>query len=81
MVLARVLSKFLESDAFDRVLKSVLEIEESRLVAEYAKAPQEPKTLEQITVDKEHYIEKISAFSGDFKVGQILNQSIPAPTS
>lgn len=74
MVLARVLNKFLEADAFEKILKSVLELEETRLVAEYGKAPQDTKILEQIEVDKAHYVEKISTISGGLPVGQVFQR-------
>lgn len=72
MVLARVLNKFLESDAFEKILKSVLELEETRLVAEYSKATPNTKTLEQIEVDKAHFVERISTIAGDLSVGQVF---------
>lgn len=65
-----MLSKFLEADALKSILKRVIEIEETRLAAEYRNVPEEGKMRQQVDIDKAHFMDKISAVMPE--VGAIL---------
>lgn len=65
-----MLSKFLEQDALESILKTVIDLEETRLVAEYQRASKNPEIIRQIHLDKAHFIEKISTIKKD--TGAIL---------
>ncbi|CCG84682.1 protein of unknown function [Taphrina deformans PYCC 5710] len=61
LVLARVLTKFLEVDALRSILRAVVENEEEKLAAEYKNVPAEGKLRQQVEIDKSHFVDKISA--------------------
>ena len=62
-MLARVLTKFLEADALKEILEQVIDIEETMLAAEYTKLAGEVSLQPQISIDKAHFISKLSSVS------------------
>lgn len=61
LVLARVLTKFLEQEALSNVIHSVVTLEISCLRAEYERAPKTENVRAQIDIDRLHYCDKVSS--------------------